>query len=234
MARPVLKQGSKGPDVVELQKLLNTKLTPSPALVPDGNFGPLTKAAVKAYQTTNWLVIDGIVGVCTWNALLGLELFNVEHPTSLIAQPTDTTCWKASTAMLLAKPIFMISNGPAALCADGSIDNSTSNMEIYAKHHNLKFNYPMSWLPTALAERMKQRGRLMFHIIWNVHEWNPALPESGHLIVLVRMRGDGTAEGTSMTFLDPWAPNVGEVARMTYKTMLQRMPGATASVLHKK
>ena len=42
--------GSSGERVSELQKLLNLKLKPSPHLILDGQFGPLTEAAVEAFQ----------------------------------------------------------------------------------------------------------------------------------------------------------------------------------------
>ena len=50
----VLKLGSKGNEVKELQELLGLK--------PDGDFGPKTEAAVKEWQKKHGLTADGIVG----------------------------------------------------------------------------------------------------------------------------------------------------------------------------
>jgi lysozyme len=61
--------GSRGPDVVKLQQLLNAKVHPSPRLVADGNFGPKTLVAVKTFQSQHHLTADGIVGPQTWGAL---------------------------------------------------------------------------------------------------------------------------------------------------------------------
>lgn len=61
--RPVLKRGSKGAAVKELQTLLG-------GLVADGAFGPATEEAVKRYQGAQKLIADGIVGPITWEALL--------------------------------------------------------------------------------------------------------------------------------------------------------------------
>ena len=61
-----LRQGSKGSDVTELQKLLNQN---GYNLAEDGSFGPNTLAAVKDYQQKNNLAVDGIVGTNTWGAL---------------------------------------------------------------------------------------------------------------------------------------------------------------------
>lgn len=57
----LLKIGSKGDDVKELQALLK--------IGADGAFGSGTEAAVKAFQTAHGLTADGIVGNGTWSAL---------------------------------------------------------------------------------------------------------------------------------------------------------------------
>jgi hypothetical protein len=64
----MVRQGSRGPDVVALQERLNEL---GSQLVADGDFGPKTHAAVVAFQTANGLVADGIVGPKTWAALGG-------------------------------------------------------------------------------------------------------------------------------------------------------------------
>lgn len=58
---PTLKRGSKGSQVITLQKKLS--------LNPDGIFGPLTEEAVKQFQKSKGLTADGIVGPLTWAAL---------------------------------------------------------------------------------------------------------------------------------------------------------------------
>ena len=58
--------GSSGSEVRELQTLLKNN---GYNLDVDGQFGPKTQAAVKAYQKANGLDVDGIVGTNTWGAL---------------------------------------------------------------------------------------------------------------------------------------------------------------------
>ena len=58
-----LKIGHTGQQVKVLQKLLG-------GLDIDGEFGPVTKAAVMLYQEKRGLEVDGVVGPATWNALL--------------------------------------------------------------------------------------------------------------------------------------------------------------------
>lgn len=57
----ILKLGSKGDQVKTLQRFLK--------LNDDGDFGPKTETAVKAWQSTNGLTSDGIVGPKTWDAM---------------------------------------------------------------------------------------------------------------------------------------------------------------------
>jgi len=64
---PTLKQGSSGPDVINLQKRLKD-LGFDPG-EPDGRFGPGTTAAVIAFQQSQGLSADGIVGPNTAAAL---------------------------------------------------------------------------------------------------------------------------------------------------------------------
>ncbi|GAB4115139.1 MAG: hypothetical protein Fur005_23040 [Roseiflexaceae bacterium] len=62
---PTIRYGSRGPAVEELQQKLNDNGA-TPALDPDGIFGPLTRAAVIAFQQQYSLDPDGIVGPLTW------------------------------------------------------------------------------------------------------------------------------------------------------------------------
>ena len=57
----VLKQGSRGLSVTAVQKALR--------ITADGQFGPKTEAAVRHFQRTKALVVDGQVGAKTWRAL---------------------------------------------------------------------------------------------------------------------------------------------------------------------
>ncbi len=59
----LLKLGSEGEDVKKLQQKLGVD--------PIGKFGPKTDAAVKAWQSSNGLTADGIVGPSTWSKLFG-------------------------------------------------------------------------------------------------------------------------------------------------------------------
>jgi hypothetical protein len=57
----LLKVGSRGKEVKELQEFLN--------IGADGIFGKGTEASVKKWQANNGLTADGIVGPATWDAM---------------------------------------------------------------------------------------------------------------------------------------------------------------------
>jgi hypothetical protein len=64
--RPTLRRGSSGELVKEVQGKVGVTV--------DGDFGPKTEAAVRAFQRARGLVPDGIVGPKTWAALDGVTV----------------------------------------------------------------------------------------------------------------------------------------------------------------
>jgi len=62
----MVQRGSKGPEVAEVQKLLNQA---GYKVAVDGVFGPATEAAVKQFQHDKQLKVDGIVGPVTMSLL---------------------------------------------------------------------------------------------------------------------------------------------------------------------
>jgi peptidoglycan hydrolase-like protein with peptidoglycan-binding domain len=61
--RPELQVGAVGAAVSELQQMLG--------IAVDGEFGPDTDKAVRAFQVSHGLDVDGVVATDTWSALLG-------------------------------------------------------------------------------------------------------------------------------------------------------------------
>lgn len=101
----VLKLGSKGPQVSELQKKLG--------LTPDGDFGPKTDAAVKAFQTKNGLTADGIVGPTT----LAKMVKNVTTTKPVDGKSTAFKTGKATKEMLITigKTVITIIFAPVGI-----------------------------------------------------------------------------------------------------------------------
>ncbi|MBQ7059342.1 MAG: peptidoglycan-binding protein [Firmicutes bacterium] len=63
---PTVSYGDEGTYITELQELLNTY---GAGLETDGIFGAATEQAVRSFQSTHGLEVDGIVGPMTWGTL---------------------------------------------------------------------------------------------------------------------------------------------------------------------
>lgn len=61
--------GASGWLVEALQRTLNSRMTPSPALSTDGEFGNVTREAVVSFQKSQQLPETGIVDAAVWKAL---------------------------------------------------------------------------------------------------------------------------------------------------------------------
>ena len=96
-----LRQGMYGPDVANMQMRLKS----AGYLLgkADGIFGPITKAAVLAFQKDNNLKEDGIVGGETWALIKALNVSN--------AEPTVVDSTKPSVGAYTTK-LQMGSSGP--------------------------------------------------------------------------------------------------------------------------
>ena len=64
---PLLRRGSDGQPVRSLQHLLRAR---GHTVAVDGDFGAQTDRAVRSFQRSRGLVVDGIVGPRTWGRLL--------------------------------------------------------------------------------------------------------------------------------------------------------------------
>jgi hypothetical protein len=237
----ILRVGSSGPEVRQLQERLNATLRPSPGLAPDGRFGPLTRTAVIRFQNDNRLVADGEVGPCTWNAVTGAETYRpIFHPLSFIPQPTPTTCWAASTAMVTRTTVpGVIARTPRDLIlADGSLANFSEGnpMELrrFAQPNGLTVLAPMSWMPAGL-KALIMRGPLIFDMLWNASEYARGRGSSGHMIAVVGMRGDDdqSGRGTTLHIYDPWPPNTGKRYSVGYMKWVQEVPTRTYHIYHR-
>jgi len=82
---PLLKQGSRGPAVKDVQNLLNDfqednpRWTKTKPLVPDSKYGPLTEAKARDFQKSAALVPDGVVGPATCAVLFAPQADRVDQ-----------------------------------------------------------------------------------------------------------------------------------------------------------
>lgn len=230
MTATTLNLGSKGDQVRRLQEALNRKL-PGCALRVDGDFGGNTYAAVRRYQDAAWLVVDGIAGQCTQNALFDLEAYApVQHSRPFIPQPTNSTCWAAATAMLKRSSVPAVKAATPSdmwteaggLNNESDVANWVPQTERYARAHGLRYYAPQSWMPQAFAGLL-QFGPVMVDTLWNVGGYLTRVPSGyqgspGHMTLVVGVRGDNdpTGKGTTLMVYDPWEPNTGKKWRVSY------------------
>ena len=69
-ALPQISQGST--DTAAVRTVQGLCVARGHAAAVDGDFGPLTKSAVEAVQSSARISVDGTVGPQTWPALLGV------------------------------------------------------------------------------------------------------------------------------------------------------------------
>ncbi len=225
----ILRRGARGRFVSELQSLLNQEAGSS-TIASDGDFGARTERAVFDYQRRNWLEEDGVVGKCTWNALRHEETFQVLNPVTLIAQPNPTTCWAASTAMLLNRAA-PVAAPPALLASDGGLLNDSElqnpiHVQQYCTQYNLKMYYPQTYTPDGLYGIL-QRGPAMVNKLWDAAGYTSGRGSSGHMIIFAGIRGNGDMDGTTIRIYDPWPVGAGKIYSKNYATLLNETATTT-------
>jgi len=99
-----LAYGAAGEIVETLQRSLNARLTPSPQLAVDGDFGPATERAVKRLQREKDLEATGRVGPKTWQHL---EPLVTEDPPVLDPQTINRRELPVQPADALDGPPFV-------------------------------------------------------------------------------------------------------------------------------
>lgn len=238
-----LRNGSRGFDVAVVQTQLNTRSSPSPGLDVDGAFGHFTQAAVVAFQRWAGLTPDGIVGLRTHAALAqGLTLGTANHGVTHIKQPTPTTCWAASTAMMTRSTVAAVraKTPPNMIAADGGLLNSSESDQAvvtgtrYGNVHGLRCHAPMCWSVAALVDALR-RSPLMFDMLWSSTEYTAGRGSPGHMIVVSAVVSDNnpSGSGTHLLVLDPWPPNVGKTSWVEYRAWINEVPTRTYRVFQR-
>ena len=147
-ASTTLKRGSTGAAVVALQKALT--------ITADGQFGPQTEGAVRAFQTRKKLPVTGVVATLTWQALMGKT--TPSEPTSsrstsrtpvttappAAAKPTVTTAYTAVSKVVLKQgstgtAVRVLQRALGGLAVDGAYGPRTAAaVSSFQKAHHLK------------------------------------------------------------------------------------------------
>jgi hypothetical protein len=227
-----LKQGWRGADVRRLQEALNRKLSPSPALVTDGDYGPRTRAAVLRLQARHWLVEDGEAGPCTQNvAFDGEREPPVLHPVALVPSPEPALCWAAGIAMMTRStvPAVLARTPGEVLSTDGALqpflDTYAGGAEggrHFAQAHGLRVRAPSPWSLRSLRAAL-QEGPVMLEMLWGPKACAQRAGRPGHTVVVAGIRGDDdpSGRGTTLRIFDPWPPNKGARSSVNFCKWVQ-------------
>lgn len=143
---PVLRRGSSGNSVRELQSLLNEA---GASLSVDGFFGPATEPAVRNFQSSMGLSVDGIVGRQTWATLRGAKTADPIPPTPPV-RPLPTAPRFEAITRSRAAAVF----GPA-----GS-SRATAGQCV------LPFYHVLAWAPSQRINRFRCHELLSEAMTW--------------------------------------------------------------------
>lgn len=166
-----LKMGAFGLRVEMLQRTLNARLQPDPGLGVDGDFGPATEAAVRRFQETAGLTVDGIVRAEFWQ-----KLGPVVEPEAVPAPEV------VNAEQLPLQPAESLT-GPPLVTADAwTIVDVQTGSEL-AGHES------------ATGKDMASTTKMM--TAWLVARLLQKAPELAHETLTMSTRGDNTIGSTS-------------------------------------
>ncbi len=231
MADLILRTGSTGRQVRELQEMLNTKLIPTQGIAVTGIFDAETLLAVKIFQEREWLIPDGIVETTTRNALMDEEVYRkILYPLTLIPQENEEQCWAACTAMIIRSSIAeVIGRTPEELADERGLRNFSMANEDTLRDESNEFGYLHGLISKVLVQNpspLELREILLE---------GPAMVEMGqarsrrsreafnsHWVVITGMRGDNHSSGDStvVRIYDPEPVNEGTVESQLFSNFL--------------
>ena len=144
MAKRMISYGSSGEDVKELQKALNNA---GYSLDVDGKFGTKTQSAVKSYQKSKGLAVDGIVGDNTWTSLSGNVTSKTNNKTQAISTINSSTI---KQPVEKNRPIYQKSE--SVLSGEKNLENWEQNKpELY----NSKYSQEIESILNSILNREK-------------------------------------------------------------------------------
>lgn len=147
----------------------------------------------------------------------------VHHSVTLVAQPTEQSCWAASIAMLTNEtPDAVVEKAGLSLSEGYGWDQ----IEPAARANGLGELAPACGGPEVLAGWLQNNGPL-----WVVEVGAPY-----HAVVVAGVEGDGTWENSHVTVYNPWPPGSGAVQQVPFSQFendFELGAGARAAILHR-
>jgi peptidoglycan hydrolase-like protein with peptidoglycan-binding domain len=221
---PDLENGDRNEWVEYLQKhLVNQGYDTGPV---DGWFGPITQGAVEQFQRDNGLEADGKVGAATWSALEGdggtseSTEIAINQSLTLVAQPTEVTCWAASIAMLVGKTVEEVCDEAGMTMDDGY---GWTDIQHAVSVHGLTEIGPACGGPDYFADMLQSSP------LWIVEVGAPY-----HAVVLAGLNGGGQWDDTEATVYNPWPPGSGAIETLPFARFAEEYElgsGANAQIV---
>jgi peptidoglycan hydrolase-like protein with peptidoglycan-binding domain len=181
---PLVAEGATGEDVRTIQFFLNAH---GRNLGVDGNFGPLTKAAVQAFQASKGLATDGIVGDKTWPALV------IEVSTG------------SQGAAVKALQSQVASRGATPLAIDGVFGSDTlASVQQFQTWVGLSVDGivgPITWNAYVDGYLPGPNTSQVAHVVFQAWTQNDELT--------VKKNTDSTTNAVTELFSQKWSPSAG-------------------------
>lgn len=195
----VLSIGSRGAEVMFLQRLLN-KHGANPYVTEDGAFGPRTQSALIAYQRAHRVTAPplGVAGPATWQSFG--RLTERRHRVTPGAQPTGMSCWSAAATIMLGNQ--SVGPGHATLQPGGGLRVDLPNVETFIRGLGWRLINNQS-APPAMQLILAITQAPAWVAFQGTH--------LAHAVVFSGVLSDGAPDGTGTVFLvqDPWPPGGG-------------------------
>jgi hypothetical protein len=196
-----LSVGWRGYEVTFLQHLLN-RYGADPYVTEDGNFGPLTRNAVIAFQHRCGVdPANGIVAPTTWQWFGPIT--ERMHSITGYSQPTDQTCWSAAATMMTGTSASF-GGGGASLGPGGGLQPQIDNVETFVRSLGWRLVNSASQPPIGYLINAVMRGP-----VWVVFRGQTA-----HAIVVSGVLHGYWHEISDTVFRihDPWPPHARRVS----------------------
>lgn len=117
------RMGDQGTDVAEIQGRLSGL---GYDVAADGDFGPATAEAVKAFQASQGLEVDGLVGPSTYAALLGRDMPEISRGSNYISRRIMSTAQS-----YMGVPYVFGGTSPSGFDCSGYVQFVFANAGVY-------------------------------------------------------------------------------------------------------
>jgi hypothetical protein len=210
---PKLKVNDKATEVDELRKKLNLYfdfVEEGTLKASDNKFTKDMEKALKEFQTNEDLVVTKVTDKPTWLALRGEDtVVDFSDSVPPRRQLTNSTCWKASVAMLYNILETQVNTTDVKTSADGGVNLEASNLDTFAARMGLT-RKPCVINATGLAALMRAHGAMMLQVDDDFYGKTMG-NDDAHFVVLVKLRTDalGNSDNSTVTIFDPWGTKTG-------------------------